>query len=159
MKNLDRTCGVDWPSESLPAGPINTLLERLNGVRRTGAGRWIARCPAHEDRHASLGARELEDGRVLLHCFAGCATEQVLAALGLSFADLYPPRPVGDPVGPLRRPFPAADVLRALAHETLVIYLIARALVQGQIPSESERERLELAVARLQRGLEVACRD
>ena len=38
------------------------LLDRLPGVRKTGPGRWIAPCPAHEDRRPSLSIRELEDG-------------------------------------------------------------------------------------------------
>jgi hypothetical protein len=43
----------------------DVLLDKLDGVRPTGAGRWIAKCPAHEDRHASLSVRELDDGHVL----------------------------------------------------------------------------------------------
>ena len=50
-----------------------TFLDRLDGVKRTGAGRWLARCPAHDDKRASLAVRELDDGRVLVHDFAGCA--------------------------------------------------------------------------------------
>jgi hypothetical protein len=57
------------------------LLSRLDGVRQTGPDRWIARCPAHDDGRASLSLRELDDGRVLLHDFAGCAVEEVLAAV------------------------------------------------------------------------------
>lgn len=64
------------------------LAQRL-GARRSGRG-WIARCPAHEDRSPSLSISEGHDGRVLLHCFAGCSTESVLAAIGLSMRDLFP---------------------------------------------------------------------
>ena len=59
------------------------LLSRLDGVRRTGSGRWIARCPAHDDRRPSLSVRELDDGRTLLHCFSGCSPDAVLDAIGL----------------------------------------------------------------------------
>src|SRR5262245_30986518 len=64
------------------------FVERLEGVRRNGAG-WVARCPAHEDRHASLSVSEGDDGRVLVHCHAGCAIEAVVAALGLEMHDLF----------------------------------------------------------------------
>ena len=37
-----------------------TILDRLDGVRPTGDGRWIARCPAHDDRSPSLSIREAE---------------------------------------------------------------------------------------------------
>lgn len=59
-------------------------------MRQVGLGRWIARCPAHDDGNPSLSIRELGDGRVLLHCFAGCKTEDVLASLGLGWDALFP---------------------------------------------------------------------
>ncbi len=49
-----------------------------------------ARCPAHEDRAPSLSIREAEQfPGALVRCHAGCPTEDVLAALGLSSADLF----------------------------------------------------------------------
>lgn len=71
--------------------PAETLLGRLEGVRRAGHG-FVARCPAHEDRQASLSVAEGDDGRVLLNCFAGCDTDAICAALGLTLADLFPPK-------------------------------------------------------------------
>lgn len=133
-----------------------SLLSRLDGVRRTGAGRWLARCPAHDDRRPSLSVAELDDGRVLVHCFGGCAIEHVLDAVGLTFSDLFPPRPLSDSLPRLRRPFPAADVLQAVAYEALVVYLCARSLNEGTCLTGAERERLRLAVARLQHAAEVA---
>jgi hypothetical protein len=65
------------------------IAERLH-ARRNGSG-WIAKCPAHEDRVASLSISESKsDGRVLLHCHAGCMKESVLAAAGLEMRDLFP---------------------------------------------------------------------
>ena len=49
----------------------DALLSRLDGVKKTGHGQWIARCPAHEDRSPSLSIAEKDD-RVLVHCHAGC---------------------------------------------------------------------------------------
>lgn len=63
------------------------LLSRLSNVRRNGTG-WFARCPAHADNKASLHVME-QDGRLLLHCFAGCETADVAGALGLTMADLF----------------------------------------------------------------------
>jgi hypothetical protein len=51
-------------------------------------GRWMAQCPAHDDRSPSLSIREEED-RVLLHCFAGCEVVDVCNALGLSLSALF----------------------------------------------------------------------
>lgn len=95
------------------------LIEHLEGVRKTGAGRWLAKCPAHADRTASLSVRELDDGRILAHCFAGCSAHEVVAAAGLSLSDLFPERPQQHAKRE-RRPFPAADALRCIAFEALV---------------------------------------
>ena len=71
--------------------PIDKVLGKLNDARETGSG-WQALCPAHEDRTPSLSITEGDDGRVLLHCHAGCATDAILAALRLRPRDLFPKR-------------------------------------------------------------------
>lgn len=125
------------------------LLDRLQGVKRTGPSRWLARCPAHDDRHPSLAIREADDGRVLLHCFAGCSVEDIVSAVGLELADLFPPRPIPY-AKPERQPFPAIDVLRAVAHEALLCALAASDMAKGKVLSSDERERLNRAALRLQ---------
>jgi hypothetical protein len=135
----------------------DTLLARLDGVRKTGPDRWLARCPAHDDRKASLAIRELPDGRVLVKCFAECETECVLSAVGLDFSALYPPRPLGDCIQPVRRPFPAADVLQAVSFEALFVLMCARTINQGETLCDTDRARLLIAVSRLERAVEVAC--
>jgi hypothetical protein len=63
------------------------VRSRLEGVAHDGKS---ARCPAHDDRRASLSIAEGEDYRVLLTCFAGCKTEDVVKAAGLTMRDLFP---------------------------------------------------------------------
>lgn len=133
----------------------NDLLSRLEGVRRTGEGRWIARCPAHADRRASLSIRELEDGRVLMHDFAGCSVEEVLAATGLTFEALFPPRQLEHGASE-RRPFPAGDVLQALAGELMVISIIVSDFRRGEPLKPADYARLDLAIERVQAGREIA---
>lgn len=55
------------------------VLARLEGVR-CEHGYYVAKCPCHDDRRASLSTRE-ENGRLLLHCFAGCRFEAIIEAL------------------------------------------------------------------------------
>ena len=69
---------------------LEVVLERLENPRRMGDGRYMARCPAHDDRHPSLQIKRGEDGRVLLHCFAGCKVEEVCEALGIELRELTP---------------------------------------------------------------------
>ena len=73
--------------------PADNLLSRLDKVKATGPGKWIACCPAHDDRNPSLGVTEKGDGALLLKCWAGCETSDVVAAVGLTMADLFPRRP------------------------------------------------------------------
>ena len=63
------------------------VLDRLEKV--TGSkGKWMACCPAHQDKSPSLAVTEADD-RVLVHCFSGCDTQDVTAAIGLNLADLF----------------------------------------------------------------------
>jgi hypothetical protein len=51
--------------------------------------RGKAKCPAHEDRQASLQISEGADGRTLIHCHAGCSLDAILSARDLAPADLF----------------------------------------------------------------------
>jgi len=53
------------------------LAARFEGARKTSGG-YLVRCPAHEDRSPSLSICDSRDGRVLLHCFAGCAFADIV---------------------------------------------------------------------------------
>ncbi len=68
---------------------IDLILARFPDARETN-GEWSARCPAHEDRRASLSISQGDDGRVLLHCHAGCEPAAIVGKLGLRMKDLMP---------------------------------------------------------------------
>lgn len=70
---------------------VDELLLKLSDVRRSGAN-WQARCPAHEDTTASLSVSIGRENRILFKCFAGCTTDAIRTALGLSWAQLLPDR-------------------------------------------------------------------
>jgi hypothetical protein len=67
---------------------IQELLTQLHGVRENATG-WTARCPAHADDSPSLKIDTGDDGRVLVHCHAGCSIEDVVQAMGISVSDLF----------------------------------------------------------------------
>lgn len=85
--------------------PIDLVIDRLDAVRRSGDSghQWTACCPAHDDAHQSLSIGVDKRGVVLLHCHTGCEASAVLAALGLTFADLRPEGASRD-ILPFRRP-------------------------------------------------------
>lgn len=66
---------------------LDLVLGKLDGVR-SRSGYWMAQCPAHEDREASLSVKRGTEQPVLLHCFAECHRDDILAAIGLTLADV-----------------------------------------------------------------------
>jgi len=64
------------------------FISRLEHVRKSGEASWMARCPAHDDKTASLSIKD-SNGKILITCHAGCSTASVLSALGLKLADLF----------------------------------------------------------------------
>ena len=117
---------------------------------------WLARCPAHDDKGPSLSVRETDEGKILVHCFAECSVYEVVGAVGMELSDLFPPRPqdqrfIGKPE---RRPFPAADILRAVAFEALIVAMAGTALLAGQPMNSFDRDRLFIAVGRIQAALD-----
>ena len=67
---------------------INDFLSRLDKVRGSGT-QFSARCPAHDDRANSLSVTTGKDGRILVHCHAGCTEKDIVAAMGLKLSDLF----------------------------------------------------------------------
>ena len=119
----------------------------------------MARCPAHEDRSPSLSIREDAD-KVLLHCFSGCDPEDVLAAVGLTWRDLYPDplvaarnRPNEGAARYARKTLAAMDPIE---FELGIVRLVAADVRAGKAISAEDRARAALAVERLRAaGVEV----
>ena len=128
------------------------FVRRLERVRQSGPNRWTARCPSHPDKNPSLGISEGDDGRILIKCFAGCGIEAIVVAVGLTLEDIMPERVNrGQQVyKPIRKPFPAADVIEMLGTETLIIWLAACDMAAGKTLTDAERERLNLAAQRIE---------
>jgi hypothetical protein len=68
---------------------LTRFLKMQRDVQPCGAG-FAFRCPAHDDNHRSGTARDGDDGRVLIHCHAGCEVEEICTASGLKLRDLFP---------------------------------------------------------------------
>ena len=127
-----------------------TLLSRLESVKKTGDSKWLACCPAHEDRTQSLSIREMDDCRILVHDFGGCSVEEVLSAIDLTFDDLFPPRrPTAVGYRSERRPWIPSDVFEIARHEIMIVSLIGCDLHKHKAIAEADYQRLFVAVARL----------
>lgn len=127
--------------------PIDRLLPVLARVKRTAPGRYMARCPAHKDRRASLAVRELDTGVLLLHCSAGCDVAAVVTAAGLCMDDLFPPREHAPGAGatPAHRPFSVRDLISALSTELNVAWVLLSDLAAGRDADAKSRARAGLA--------------
>ena len=69
---------------------LQILLNRLQHVQQRG-DQYRAQCPVHEGKStSSLSLRETQDGRILIYCFGGCDTLEVLQVCGLEFTDIMP---------------------------------------------------------------------
>ena len=119
-QKMTRQESGDWRGNNL----ADRLLARLDGVTPAGPDQWMALCPAHDDRSPSLSVRDTED-RLLINCFAGCRPEAVVAAIGLTMADLFAAPAVSHLRAPVPRTgtsqFPRRDLEAALQHELLVL--------------------------------------
>jgi CHC2 zinc finger len=131
----------------------DALLSRLSKVRGRN-GSWVACCPAHEDRSPSLSIREDAD-RVLVHCFAGCDVADVVAAVGLSLEDLFPPRQdAAEQPRHQRVRLPATDVMRCLHAEAWVVMVAAHNVAKGVRMTDEDMTRLRTAWQRIDEGME-----
>lgn len=129
---------------------LHTLLSRLECVTPRGEGRWDARCPAHDDRSPSLSIRSAGES-ILIHCFAGCDPGDVLAAVGLSWRDLF-----ADPWDAARlRPNEGARryalrPLDPLELERQILRIAATDIRAGRALSIEDRARIHLARERVE---------
>ena len=133
---------------------IEELLARLEKPKTAGKGKWVACCPAHLDASPSLSIKQADDGKILVHCFAGCTTDDVLGAIGVQFTDLFPEgaRPAMTEDRPIKfsgSEFTALDALRCLVNEAAVVGLAAAEAAEGHVMRPQEQHRLDMAVSRL----------
>ena len=126
----------------------DAILARLDKVKPTGPGRGIACCPAHGDKSPSLSIREADD-RTLIYCFAGCERGAILAAVGLTWAALYPPRNPHSNHYRKAAPVSYADALRCIGAECFVVLTAAGNLERGHCLNDNDMHRVSLAVARI----------
>lgn len=138
---------------------LDTLLSRLTKVKGRN-GSWTACCPAHEDKSPSLSIRQADDGRILMHCFAGCSIQAITAAVGMDVGDLFPPdekrRNYADPAKPLKPAFYATDLMRVIHFEATIVQIVAFDISEGKKVSETDRQRVRLAYERITEAMSYA---
>lgn len=135
---------------------LHDLLNALDGVKKTGPDRYIARCPAHADKRPSLTITEKDDGVVLIKCWAGCGAAEILQSVGLTFDALYPTRTDDHRGKPIRKPWNPYDLLKVNAFEADIVALAALRLSNGHPLTDADKQRLMTAHQRLRKASELA---
>ena len=132
---------------------INDFLSYFEKSYRSGKDEYQCLCPAHNDKTASLSIKNLPDERILIHCFAGCAANDILGAVGLTFDDIVPKR-LGD-FKPVSKPFNPYAVLKAISNETLLVALAGLEVANGKTLPQEDKDRLMMAVNRLREAYQL----
>ena len=133
---------------------LENLLSRLTKVKGR-AGNFVACCPAHEDKTPSLAVKE-QDGKIILHCFAGCAVDDICGAVGMSLSDLFPPNETRyDRPAPKVRFF-ATDLLKVLHLEEQIVLIAAFDQSKGKTLNAPDLARLKVAYERINEAVETA---
>lgn len=136
--------------------PIEKVLSRLKH-KRIGPGKYLAFAPTRSERTPSVSIKELEDGGLLLHDFGGDSTADILTAIGLNLADLFPERPSSHQARrPVNRAFFPSDVFEIARQEIGVAAIVAADLVKKREVTEQDYARLLEASVRLGRIAEAA---
>ena len=136
---------------------VDKLLNGLQKLKRTGNSSWMACCPAHDDRSPSLSIKDNGDGKVMLRCFAGCETIDVLGAIGLDWDDVMPPRQQPEriqTVKPVKHTIYATDAIEIIRKEAQIIVMAAIDITKGVKINEPEMERIKTAMTRINTALE-----
>ncbi len=121
---------------------IDSFISRLGNVRRTGEGKWLACCPAHNDRNPSLAIKYTDDGKILVHCFAGCEVDSIVTALGLELSDLMPDNPAYKK-GSKPPKFNKYELFDRILFESTILLVAIRQQFTDTPLSESDMQRVK----------------
>lgn len=123
---------------------LDQLIQATN-AKRTGPRSWQACCPAHEDRSPSLTISIGADGKLLLHCFAGCSFKEIIDAITtrtggrpahIARVEIMPPKRSDQEIRRRRRAIECtwAEALPITAGCPVDIYLHRRGIRLKQYP-------------------------
>lgn len=124
-----------------PKVGIDSILSKLDKVKSTSNGKWLALCPAHPDKSPSLAIKLTDDGKILIHCFAGCHVTDVVAAIGLELSDLMPEN-LTYQKGTKPPKFNMYELFETLAFESLILSIAIRQLLNYEDLNQADLLRV-----------------
>ena len=123
---------------ALAMTPLEKLSPGLCNVIAKPNHQYLACCPAHEDQHPSLSIREIEDGLLLIHCWAGCSAAEIVASAGLELSDLFPQLDHKKPIQPR---WNLRDLIEIQNREAWLLVVAMDQLFSGRELNEADRGR------------------
>jgi len=120
---------------------IDTLLSRVHKLKKTGDSKWLACCPAHDDKSPSL-AIKLTDDRILIHCFAGCDFSDIVSALGLELSDLMPKSKRHSRPNNKRPRFNKSELFDRIVEESAILIVAIRQVFSGTPLNDNDMARV-----------------
>jgi hypothetical protein len=126
--------------------PVTLLINRLHHARQIRQDRWIAKCPAHDDRSPSLSISETSDGTVLIRCWAGCGAEDIVNAVGLRLGDLFPRQFTSIRTHSHKNRFNAYEVVKTACSESMILCLAYQQVLSGTPVSPEDEKRIDQAI-------------
>jgi len=135
---------------------VDSLLANLDKVKTVPgkhAGNWKACCPAHDDNTPSLAISETSDGEILINCWAGCSSLDVISAVGMEWDSLFPPNTDYRPERVQRRDTrldrlitETLGYISASSHDQIIIDLARADAKAGVKHSDEDRLRIRQAI-------------
>lgn len=92
MKNYTRYNNSNQQSRHFNFEEILNLISHQTGfIPQPGNnGNYKTLCPAHNDKSPSLSIKQVENGKILIKCFANCSLGEICAAIGINVSQLFP---------------------------------------------------------------------
>lgn len=144
--------------------PFDLVAERIQGAKEVKPAAGLTQsllglCTGHDDKRPSLLVSETEDGRVLMHCRAGCTFDEIRQGLGLDPIDLIPEHLRHARTDGNRSPhagprFSAWQALKALSVDVIVVAIAAAQIRRDGWLDDTDLEALIQAEARIQSTIE-----
>lgn len=124
---------------------LERLLSGLQKVERLSPGnhqaRYRACCPAHDDKKPSLSITLANSDAILIKCWSGCSTEDVVGALGMEMTDLFPDTNKYH-AAPVKRPFSADQAAKVIASDAITVAVAAAKLRQKEPLNQADIDEM-----------------
>ena len=118
------------------------FVTRLDCVKSKGRDKWMACCPAHDDKDPSLAVSATPNGKILLRCFSGCSALEITNAMGLGLEDLFPDAHQENPMAFAIREKAAKQKLeQKISHAMSYLQILTASVRDGKSVKDYEIEK------------------